>query len=63
VEGHLIDIAASVGIAQRDGGILADPHPPIFAVAAEAEYPARAIRRTRDEIEAAAVIQRTFGIT
>ena len=52
-----------VWIAQRDGGILADPHPPIFAVAAEAEYPARAIRRTRDEIEAAAVIQRTFGIT
>ena len=39
-----------VWIAQRDGGILADPQPPIFAVAAEADYPARAIRRTRDEI-------------
>jgi hypothetical protein len=26
-----------VWIAQRDGGILADPHPPIFAVAAEAD--------------------------
>ena len=51
-----------VWIAQRDGGILADPQPPIFAVAAEAEYPARAIRRTRDEIEAAAVIQRTLPL-